>query len=69
MAIPLTWPNIFAMVGLISVVLTGLVMGTAAIVEWRMSAMQHQLADRLDFYNHQIEQIERRIERLEPNRR
>ena len=52
MAIPLTWPNVFTMIGLISVLLTGVVMGTAAMVEWRMDAVQHQLADRMDFYIH-----------------
>jgi hypothetical protein len=65
MAIALTWRNIFTMIGLVAAVLTGVVAGTGAMVEWRVSAMQHQLADRLTLYQHQMENVERRLEVLE----
>jgi hypothetical protein len=65
MAIPLTWRNVFAMVGLVASVLTGFVMGTSAMIDWRISAINRQLVDRMTLYQREMERVERRIERLE----
>lgn len=65
MAIGLTWSNIFVMVGLVATLLTGLVAGVGAMVEWRLEAINRQLVDRMTLYSAQIEQFDRRLEILE----
>ena len=42
-AIPVTWRNITVLVGLIATLATGLVAGTAGMMEWRIDALQRQL--------------------------
>ncbi len=65
MAINLTWHNIAALVALLGALLIALFSGTAAMMEWRIAAVQNQLSDRLALYHREMEQVIRRIERLE----
>ena len=65
MAIDLTWRNIGVLVVLLSGLLVAFFSGTAAMMEWRIRAVQGQLADRLELYRHEMEQLDRRLERLE----
>ena len=39
--------------------------GIAAMMEWRIDAVQHQLSDRLVMYHHQIDELNKRLDRLD----
>ena len=65
MAINLTWHNIAALVALLGALLVALFSGTAAMMEWRIVAVEHQLSDRLSLYHREMDQVVRRLERLE----
>lgn len=53
------------MVALAATLFSALIAGTGAMVQWRFAALQSQLADRLTAYTRQIDNIEKRIDRLE----
>jgi hypothetical protein len=63
--IDLTWTNLLVMAGLLSTILTGLVAGTGAMVEWRLTAIQRQLTERMNLYQREMDQVESRLEKLE----
>ncbi len=63
-----TWGNIFILAGLVSTILAGLVAGTTSMMEWRISAVQSQLKDRMTMYQREIELIDRRLDKLEAGR-
>jgi hypothetical protein len=65
MAIDLTWRNIAALSVLLSGFLVAFFAGTAGMMEWRIEAVQSQLADRMELYKHEMQQVEKRLERLE----
>ena len=68
MAISLTWRNIGVLVGLLSGLLIAFFAGTAGMMEWRIEAVQSQLADRMALYQATERRLERRLERLEDKR-
>jgi xanthine/uracil permease len=65
MAISLTWRNVGVLVGLLGGLLVAMFSGTAAMMEWRMIAVQHQLDDRMSLYEREMDRLERRLDRLE----
>jgi hypothetical protein len=65
MPIKLTWPNVFAIAGLVAAVVSTIIGGTAIIVEWRLVAVQNQLRDRMTLYTREAEAMDERISRLE----
>ncbi len=65
MAINLTWHNVGILVALLTGLLVALFSGTATMMEWRIAAVQNQLSDRLALYHREMEQIGRRLDRLE----
>lgn len=65
MAINVTWRNVWMLVGLLSALIAGMFGGTATMMEWRITAIQHQLSDRLETYHHEMDQINRRLDRLD----
>jgi len=65
MAINLSLANIFVICGLLTAIMTGLAGSMSAIMEWRVSAIQHQLDDRMTAYQREMERVEKRLEALE----
>lgn len=65
MAINLTWQNIWILVGMLTTIIAVLFGGVAGMMEWRIDAVQHQLSDRLAIYHHEIDQINRHLDRLD----
>ena len=63
--VAVTWPNIFAMIGLLVALEVALLTGTGVVMQWRIDAVQNQLADRMTVFHHEMERVERRLERLE----
>jgi hypothetical protein len=53
------------MIGLVAVVLSGLVAGTGAVIQWRVDAVQRQLSDRMMLFQREMDGVSRRLERLE----
>ena len=62
MAIDLTWHNIGVLVAVLGALLIALFSGTAAMMEWRIAAVEHQLSDRLSLYHREMDQVTRRKE-------
>jgi hypothetical protein len=65
LAIDLTWRNVAALVALLSGVLVAFFAGTGGMMEWRIRAVQAQLDDRLELYQHEMGRLEQRLDRLE----
>lgn len=65
MAIPLTWRNLFALVGLAVLVLGAFAGAVSTIVQWQLSSLDNRLNDRLALYHRDIDRIESRLEALE----
>jgi hypothetical protein len=65
MPIGMNWRNIFTMVGLVAVVLSGVVAGTGVVIQWRIEAVQRQLSDRMMLFQREMDSVSRRLERLE----
>ena len=57
------------LVALLSALLIALFAGTAGMMEWRIEAVQSQLADRLEMYKREVDQMNRRMDRLEDRSR
>ena len=50
---------------LLSTLIVAMFAGTATMMEWRVTAVQRQLGDRMELFNQQMNNLNRRIERLE----
>ena len=65
MAIELTWKNVGVLVMIISGLLVAFFSGTGAMMEWRIRAVQGRLEDRMALYRHEMDTVEKRLDRLE----
>ncbi len=65
MAIEMTWRNVGVLVAVISGLMVAFFSGTGAMMEWRIHAVQQQLEDRMTLYRHGMDQLERRMDRIE----
>jgi len=68
MAINVTWRNVFMLVGLATTVVAALTVGTSGMVQWRFSALQYQLAERMRLFESEIRHIDERLDRLEQHK-
>ena len=65
MLLSLTWNNIILLMGVLTTVLSALVVISFFSVQRRIDSIQHQLTDRLTIYHRDMLKIEARLDRLE----
>lgn len=65
MAISLTWRNLFALTGLVVIVLTAFAAAESAVMQWQLHQMDLRLNDRLTLYQKGEDDLQNTLERIE----
>lgn len=65
MAIALNWKNLFALTGLVVLVLAALTGAVSTVVQWQLDGVDRRLNDRLSIYQRDQSGIQRELDRME----
>ncbi len=63
--INISWSNALAVAALACALTTSMIASTATIVQWRLDALQYQLAERMARFEREMSGVTKRLDRLE----